>query len=150
MRIELLPHFSSNAHETRHIVIGLRMKMCKTLFECVGKCVAMVTAYYSNKSVKSCRSNHFFIFRAMLIKCGTNMGAGVLITFSDISSYVRSTVWVQSCLCDCGFSIQVAFLFHSSSDCRITSEVLCIVSITICISYRLSCNFASSEGTVWN
>ena len=62
---ELLPQFFTNSHEIWHRCLPLGVDVQDTFFDSGRKCVAMVTAYYTVK--KYC-------------------GAGVLITFSDISS----------------------------------------------------------------
>ena len=66
LRRELLPQFFTNSHEIWHRCLPLGVDVQDTFFDSGRKCVAMVTAYYTVK--KYC-------------------GAGVLITFSDISSY---------------------------------------------------------------
>ena len=65
LRRELLPQFFTNSHEIWHRCLPLGVDVQDTFFDSGRKCVAMVTAYYTVK--KYC-------------------GAGVLITFSDISS----------------------------------------------------------------
>ena len=62
---KLLPQFFTNSHEIWHRCLPLGVDVQDTFFDSGRKCVAMVTAYYTVK--KYC-------------------GAGVLITFSDISS----------------------------------------------------------------
>ena len=64
---ELLPQFFTNSHEIWHRCLPLGVDVQDTFFDSGRKCVAMVTAYYTVK--KYC-------------------GAGVLITFSDISSFI--------------------------------------------------------------
>ena len=66
LRRELLPQFFTNSHKIWHRCLPLGVDVQDTFFDSGRKCVAMVTAYYTVK--KYC-------------------GAGVLITFSDISSY---------------------------------------------------------------
>ena len=66
LRRELLPQFFTNSHKIWHKCLPLGVDVQDTFFDSGRKCVAMVTAYYTVK--KYC-------------------GAGVLITFSDISSY---------------------------------------------------------------
>ena len=66
LRRELLPQFFTNSHEIWHRCLPLGVDVQDTFFDSGRKCVAMVTAYYTVK--KYC-------------------GAGVLITFSDISSF---------------------------------------------------------------
>ena len=65
LRRELLPQFFTNSHEIWHRCLPWGVDVQDTFFDSGRKCVAMVTAYYTVK--KYC-------------------GAGVLITFSDISS----------------------------------------------------------------
>ena len=65
LRRELLPQFFTNSHKIWHRCLPLGVDVQDTFFDSGRKCVAMVTAYYTVK--KYC-------------------GAGVLITFSDISS----------------------------------------------------------------
>ena len=67
LRRELLPQFFTNSHEIWHRCLPLGVDVQDTFFDSGRKCVAMVTAYYTVK--KYC-------------------GAGVLITFSDISSLI--------------------------------------------------------------
>ena len=69
LRRELLPQFFTNSHEIWHRCLPWGVDVQDTFFDSGRKCVAMVTAYYTVK--KYC-------------------GAGVLITFSDISSFYRS------------------------------------------------------------
>ena len=71
LRRELLPQFFTNSHEIWHRCLPLGVDVQDTFFDSGRKCVAMVTAYYTVK--KYC-------------------GAGVLITFSDISSYFSSAL----------------------------------------------------------
>ena len=66
LRRELLPQFFTNSHEIWHRCLPWGVDVQDTFFDSGRKCVAMVTAYYTVK--KYC-------------------GAGVLITFSDISSF---------------------------------------------------------------
>ena len=68
LRRELLPQFFTNSHEIWHRCLPLGVDVQDTFFDSGRKCVAMVTAYYTVK--KYC-------------------GAGVLITFSDISSFIH-------------------------------------------------------------
>ena len=68
---ELLPQFFTNSHEIWHRCLPLGVDVQDTFFDSGRKCVAMVTAYYTVK--KYC-------------------GAGVLITFSDISSFLLFSV----------------------------------------------------------
>ena len=71
LRRELLPQFFTNSHEIWHRCLPLGVDVQDTFFDSGRKCVAMVTAYYPVK--KYC-------------------GAGVLITFSDISSFQLSRI----------------------------------------------------------
>ena len=77
LRRELLPQFFTNSHEIWHRCLPWGVDVQDTFFDSGRKCVAMVTAYYTVK--KYC-------------------GAGVLITFSDISS---SFCFFQSVLLFC-------------------------------------------------
>ena len=72
LRRELLPQFFTNSHKIWHRCLPLGVDVQDTFFDSGRKCVAMVTAYYTVK--KYC-------------------GAGVLITFSDISSLILGHVF---------------------------------------------------------
>ena len=71
LRRELLPQFFTNSHKIWHRCLPLGVDVQDTFFDSGRKCVAMVTAYYTVK--KYC-------------------GAGVLITFSDISSFLTGSL----------------------------------------------------------
>ena len=72
LRRELLPQFFTNSHEIWHRCLPWGVDVQDTFFDSGRKCVAMVTAYYTVK--KYC-------------------GAGVLITFSDISSLTQESLF---------------------------------------------------------
>ena len=78
LRRELLPQFFTNSHEIWHRCLPWGVDVQDTFFDSGRKCVAMVTAYYTVK--KYC-------------------GAGVLITFSDISSFICCILFLSSNIC---------------------------------------------------